>query len=123
MKLLKIPITAASLICLVLAACASRTRIETPETKFQTIAYFIHVVDRKSKAPVGQAKVRVELQPPAKLHWSGFTDAEGFFQFTWDASHPPLQAYISVQANGFADFDEYKPLTPDKLIELSRKQK
>lgn len=120
MKAIKISITAVSLLCLLLATCASKPRIQANATKPGTMVYFLRVVDRRSQAPVNQAKISVELNTAAKPHWSGVTDVGGFFQFTWDANHGSIQAHISVQAPGFASFDQNRSLIPDRLIELNR---
>lgn len=114
----KTSIMAASLVCFVLVACASRPRVQA--RKPTTMVYFLRVVDGESQAPVKEAKISVVLKTPAKPSWSGLTDAGGFFQFTWNAKHDRVEAHISVQAPGFASFENDSQMIPDKLIQLQR---
>lgn len=86
----------------------------------KTKLYIIRVIDSASRTPINKAKVTVELENSAKTKWTGLTDANGFFEFKWNAVTPRIKAHTSVEAPGFASLDDFQPLIEDRIIALSK---
>lgn len=97
---------------------SAATADDSPQKK--TKLYIIRVIDSASRTPIDKAKVRVELDNSAKTKWTGFTDANGFFEFKWNAITPRIKAHTSVEARGFASLDDFQPLIEDRIIGLSK---